>query len=121
MSVKLDTNGFKPEMIETLLSSALIDTVAVDLKGPWSKYPELTGMKCSEEQARSCLSSLLELAHKQPDAFYFRCTWVPQLTQSDIDETRSYLPPDWILHLQDYVPPVKKSQSEPSRELEDAG
>ncbi len=111
LPIKLDTNGLEPELVKTLIDSGLIDMVALDIKGPWSKYPSLTGGKCSEETARTCLSFLLELARDWPDYFYFRATWVPELTRSDIDEIRSYLPPEWTLHLQDYVPPAVHSKA----------
>lgn len=111
LPIKFDTNGLEPELVKTFICSELIDIVAVDIKAPWSKYPDLTGGKCSEERARISLSYLLELAQDWPEYFYFRTTWVPKLSQPDIEEIRSYLPQKQTLHLQDYVPPEKHSKT----------
>ncbi|WAM33548.1 anaerobic ribonucleoside-triphosphate reductase activating protein [Caldicellulosiruptor morganii] len=43
--VKLDTNGSRPEVLRRLLEDDLLDYVAMDLKAPLEKYPELTGFK----------------------------------------------------------------------------
>jgi len=39
--VKLDTNGTNPEMIGKLLDEKLIDFIAMDIKGPFSKYESI--------------------------------------------------------------------------------
>lgn len=41
--VKLDTNGTNPELLAKLVDSCLIDYVAMDIKGPITKYAEITG------------------------------------------------------------------------------
>ncbi|AZT89669.1 anaerobic ribonucleoside-triphosphate reductase activating protein [Caldicellulosiruptor changbaiensis] len=43
--VKLDTNGSRPEVLQKLLKENLLDYVAMDIKAPLRKYPELTGFK----------------------------------------------------------------------------
>ena len=42
LAVKLDSNGLKPEVIESLLKQKLLDYVAIDLKTSPAKYNELT-------------------------------------------------------------------------------
>ncbi|AFK87336.1 anaerobic ribonucleoside-triphosphate reductase activating protein [Thermoanaerobacterium saccharolyticum] len=37
-SIKLDTNGSRPEVLERLLNDDLIDYIAMDVKGPKDKY-----------------------------------------------------------------------------------
>lgn len=44
-SVKLDTNGYKPNIIKELYTSDLIDFIAMDIKGPYADYPAITGIR----------------------------------------------------------------------------
>lgn len=39
--IKLDTMGVRPHILEELLSNNLIDYIAMDIKAPWGKYPEV--------------------------------------------------------------------------------
>ena len=41
--VKLDTNGSSPTMVEGLVTSNLVDYVALDVKAPWNRYREICG------------------------------------------------------------------------------
>ena len=43
--VKLDTNGFYPEKLISLVNKGLIDYVAVDFKNTYEKYPMTTGIE----------------------------------------------------------------------------
>lgn len=105
LPVKVDTNGMRPDVVEDLLQYNLADKFAVDVKGPFSKYPALTGNAVSEIAARSNLERIFRMAEVAPEAFYFRLTGVPGLTQEDIDTARSYLPHGFELKIQQYVPP----------------
>lgn len=42
-SVKLDTNGSRPDIVEALLKQKLVDALGIDFKAPAAKYQELTG------------------------------------------------------------------------------
>ena len=42
--VKLDTNGYRPKVLEELLRENLLDYVAMDIKSSVEKYPRVTGM-----------------------------------------------------------------------------
>jgi len=110
LPIKLDTNGMRPEVIEDLLEYKLVEKFAVDVKGPYEKYPALTGNAVSEIAAKSNLERVFEMAKVNPEAFYFRLTGVPGLTQEDIDTARSYLPQDFELKIQQYVPPRRKPE-----------
>ncbi len=103
--IKLDSNGFYPELIERLLEQELVRHVAVDVKGPFSKYPRLTGGMAQQDQARANLERIFHLARREPDSFSFRCTWVPGLSEEDIAEARNYLPGTHRLELQKYREP----------------
>lgn len=40
-SIKLDTNGGNPDVLERLIKSELVDFVAMDIKGPLKKYSQI--------------------------------------------------------------------------------
>lgn len=42
--VKLDTNGYRPKVLEELLRENLLDYVAMDIKSSAENYPRVTGM-----------------------------------------------------------------------------
>lgn len=105
LPVKVDTNGMRPDTVKDLLQYKLADVFAVDVKGPYAKYPALTGHAVSEIAAKANLERIFELASARPEAFYFRTTRVPGLTQSDIETAQSYLPLEYELKIQQYVPP----------------
>lgn len=44
-SVKLDTNGFYPDKLISLVDGGLVDYVAVDFKNSYEKYPMTTGIE----------------------------------------------------------------------------
>ena len=43
--VKLDTNGYNPEMLKKLVNDGLVDYVAMDIKNSFTKYNETCGLK----------------------------------------------------------------------------
>ncbi len=45
LKIKLDTNGYRPEVIKDLYHKNLIDYVAMDIKATKEKYPEATDIK----------------------------------------------------------------------------
>ncbi|KAB1442455.1 anaerobic ribonucleoside-triphosphate reductase activating protein [Pseudodesulfovibrio senegalensis] len=110
LPVKMDSNGMRPEVVRDILDAGLADVFAVDVKGPYSKYPELTGHAVSEVTARTRLEEIFAMARQHPDSFYFRLTKVPGITDADIEEARSYLPEGFELKLQDFVPPRRRTE-----------
>lgn len=44
-SVKLDTNGFFPDKLISLVNNGLVDYVAVDFKNTYEKYPKTAGIE----------------------------------------------------------------------------
>ncbi|ADL41640.1 anaerobic ribonucleoside-triphosphate reductase activating protein [Caldicellulosiruptor obsidiansis OB47] len=51
--VKLDTNGSRPEVLQRLLDAGLLDYVAMDVKAPLEKYPQITGFSDVDKIRRS--------------------------------------------------------------------
>ncbi|WP_457570761.1 anaerobic ribonucleoside-triphosphate reductase activating protein, partial [Desulfovulcanus sp.] len=105
LPLKMDTNGLRPDVVKLVLEKDLVQVVAVDVKGPWEKYPQLTGNKVSSQKAQECLEALFDMAKKYPTRFIFRCTKVPDLTEEDIHKARSYLPKGFELREQTYIEP----------------
>ncbi len=95
--IKLDTNGTRPDCLSALLKERLIDYVAVDYKAPWRRYPEICRCAAGTAgQVRRTLEMLL-----QTDLSWEARTTVPaQLTQSDLLEMASALPPLPAYYLQ---------------------
>ena len=110
LPIKMDTNGMRPEVVADLLEYKLVDTFAVDVKGPFAKYPGLTGHAVSAIAAEANLTRIFEMAQLRPEAFYFRTTRVPGLTEADISVAQGYLPQNFTLKIQEYVPPRRKSE-----------
>lgn len=110
LPVKVDTNGMRPDVVKDLLQYKLADVFAVDVKGPYAKYPSLTGNAVSEIAARANLERIFELALLKPEAFYFRTTRVPGLTEDDLATAQDYLPLEYELTIQQYVPPRRKPE-----------
>ncbi len=83
-SIKLDTNGTRPDVIRALLQKKLLDFVAMDVKGPLNRYGELTGVRVNVERV---LESI-ELIKRSGIEFQFRTTLVkPLITPEEILST----------------------------------
>lgn len=105
LPVKLDSNGSAPGVLAGLLRDNLVQSLAVDVKGPWAMYPQLTGQTMTEEGARESLGQVFDLARRHPNRIYFRCTKVPALSEADLHATRAQVPEGLPLHFQEFVPP----------------
>lgn len=103
--IKIDSNGLRPEVLRVLLEEDLADMLAIDVKGPFSKYAKLTGVSLDEEVVKAKFQEIFKLAQKWPERFYFRITRVPFLEEQDLEEVKSYLPKGFNLHVQKYIQP----------------
>ncbi len=64
-AVKLDTNGYRPEVLKALVAEGLVDYVAMDVKNSPERYALTCGLKSS-----ACCAEALEAAvTKQPVGF----------------------------------------------------
>jgi len=73
--VKLDTNGTAPKVIEKLIKNKLIDYIAMDIKAPWSKYKQITGVDRDIEKIKKSVDLLMQ---NKVD-YEFRSTIVKEL------------------------------------------
>ena len=86
--VKLDTNGYRPDIINAVLEADLIDYIAMDVKAPLDKYNLATGIRIPSGKIRQSIDLIRDsgLDHE------FRTTIVPGLlTQEDIEEILSLI------------------------------
>ncbi|MDA8131157.1 MAG: anaerobic ribonucleoside-triphosphate reductase activating protein [Elusimicrobia bacterium] len=72
LSIKLDTNGSNPKVLEQLLGEGLVDYVAMDVKGPKFLWPATAGVEGHEE----AMAESLKLVARFPD-YEFRTTVAP--------------------------------------------
>jgi len=77
--VKLDTNGSFPERLEGLLSSGLLDWVAMDVKAPLERYREVTRSNVDVER----IVRSVDVIRKSGVRCTFRTTVVPGLVGKD--------------------------------------
>lgn len=86
--VKLDTNGYKPEVLHQLLHSGLLDYVAMDVKNDEEHYPLTCGLSSLNMDAiRESLQQLL----KGDVAYELRTTVVEQLHSTISFENITYM------------------------------
>ena len=89
LAVKLDTNGYRPEVLGAVLAEGLVDYVAMDLKSPPEKYGLLSGRPALDVSRIERSIGLLEAS---PVAHEFRTTVVPTfLDDEDIEALARWL------------------------------
>lgn len=76
--VKLDTNGWRPEILSEALGRGIVNYLAMDVKAPWEKYSLASGWKGDLSRLRESVSILLE----SPAPSEFRTTLVPGIHES---------------------------------------
>ncbi len=74
-AVKLDTNGASPKLLKELIRRRLVRAVAMDVKAPFSRYPEVTGGACDDEMLAAVEKSVQVLL-KTDIEYEFRTTIV---------------------------------------------
>lgn len=84
-NVKLDSNGFKPEVIANIAENKLADYFAIDVKTSPSKYNKLTQV----EVDTSKISNTIQILKDTSSEFEIRTTAVPgYLSLEDIEEIK---------------------------------
>lgn len=82
--VKLDTNGYRPEVLKELLDENLLDYVAVDIKNSYEKYGLTTGVKNLDT---SKIDDTIRILLSSSIKFEFRTTVVKEFHEmNDFDE-----------------------------------
>jgi len=106
LAVKIDTYGARPERIDTWLENGFIQYLAVDLKGPWDRYPDIIGRRLSANQLngiRSWIRRIAEPRFRIPCEF--RTTVHPDLlSRGEIVDTARQIEGAAVYVLQNYKP-----------------
>lgn len=107
-NVKLDTNGYQPDVLRDLLDSDLLDAVAMDIKSSPRNYAKAAGI--SEDifdfsRIQKSVNLILSYNETHPDFYYeFRTTVVKTLhTQEDMKEIGQWLYGVNRYYLQRYI------------------
>lgn len=73
--IKLDTNGIHPSVLQKILTDALVDYVAMDIKGPLEKYHQMVQTPIDQQKIQKSIDLLMTSSIP----FEFRSTIVPTL------------------------------------------
>ncbi len=73
--VKLDTNGTNPDIVKDLLNDNLVDYIAMDIKAPIEKYPEVINAKINPELIKRSINIIINANID----YEFRTTVLPSL------------------------------------------
>ncbi len=89
VKIKLDTNGSRPDVLESLIGEGLVDFIAMDLKAPLdSKYDTVAGV----EVDLSAIKRSIEIIMSSGIDYEFRTTVVPVLLKdNDYERIASYV------------------------------
>ena len=100
LSVKLDTNGYRPDVLKTLCGKGLIDYVAMDIKSGKSGYGKAAGCAGLE---LSKIEESIQFLMGQTVPFEFRTTVVRELhTAEDFKEIGPWLDGSPLYFLQNF-------------------
>ena len=102
--IKLDTNGFFPEMIEKLIDNNLVDRFAMDIKSGWNNYLKIAGIENSNSQDwQDKIKKSIDLLINRANDYEFRTTCVKGLhTEADFYEIKDIIKGAKNYFLQDY-------------------
>ncbi|KUK14503.1 MAG: anaerobic ribonucleoside-triphosphate reductase activating protein [Synergistetes bacterium] len=99
--IKLDTNGYNPDMLRKVIERELADYIAMDIKTSLRKYGEAVGREIDKSLILESIRILLPLKEKVE----FRTTVVPKLVEpEDIKEIREMIGEEAKYVLQAFSP-----------------
>ncbi|MCX7820676.1 MAG: anaerobic ribonucleoside-triphosphate reductase activating protein [Brevinematales bacterium] len=78
--VKLDTNGYLPEVLLFYIENKLLDFIAMDIKNTFDKYPETVGVNNLDIER---IKKSIEIIKNSGIKHQFRSTIVPVLVEKD--------------------------------------
>jgi pyruvate formate lyase activating enzyme len=98
--VKLDTNGYRPAVLKSLLTSGLLDYIAMDIKSAPENYSKLTGI---EDIDMNQINESVNIIMNSNIPYEFRTTLVKELhTMKDIDYIGKWVEGCDNFYLQNY-------------------
>lgn len=100
-SIKIDTNGSNPEVIEKLISMKLLDYIAMDVKAPADKFNTLTKSHISFDK----ITQTIEMIIKSGIPYEFRTTVLKKLLdENDIINIANSIRNARLYILQQFIP-----------------
>ena len=78
--VKLDTNGYHPEMVEMLIDEKLVDYIAMDIKNSGEKYAMTCGIPSVDMEK---IGRSIDLIMNRAKDYEFRTTCVAELHEAE--------------------------------------
>lgn len=96
LDIKLDTNGYRPHVLQALLGRGLVDFVAMDVKASPGKYALLAGRRAVDVER---INRSVALLRESGIDYEFRTTVVPQL----LDEEDIECIARWLAGAERYV------------------
>lgn len=79
--IKLDTSGLFPDMLQTVIGGGLVDYIAMDIKAPFGRYSEVTGIQVDTRMIERSIG----IVKNSGVDYEFRTTVVKQqLSKQDI-------------------------------------
>ena len=98
--VKLDTNGFNPSVLKSLIEDNLIDYTAVDIKAGRDNYALAAGL---DKVNIALIEETVELLSQNRIDYEFRTTAVKGIhTDADFEDIAVWLPSDCKYFIQSY-------------------
>ncbi len=96
--VKLDTNGSNPQILKESL--VWVDYIAMDIKGPLSKYQKITRSKIDPKKIQQSIEIIL----KSKKDYEFRTTALkPLLEPADFEEIGKMVKGAKVFYIQNYI------------------
>ena len=100
-SVKLDTNGSNPDVLEKVIQAELVDYIAMDIKAPLGKYHLLSCTNINIEKIKKSI----DIIQNSGLEYEFRTTVVsPFLDLGDLQEIALMLNDKGRYKLQEFIP-----------------
>ncbi len=98
--VKLDTNGYLPNVLEGMITGGMVDYVAMDIKAPPAKYALVAGVQVD----LSRIERSIALLRQEKVLYEFRTTVVPEvLVEHDIIQIAQWIAGARRYYLQQFV------------------
>ena len=102
LSVKLDTNGVTPKMVEKFLKEKSIDYVAMDIKHTWDKYDSIANLAPDKKDFVARCKETFRMVQDSGIAHEWRTTVLPGYhTDDDFLEMASQMKPGESYYIQD--------------------
>ncbi len=112
-SVKLDTNGSKPEVMTDVIDSGMVSYVAIDVKAPSDSYRRIAGGSADVLAVKQSVALLDSYQNRCIDFNYeVRTTLAPSLMIEDILRMVQEYPPVARWYLQEYRKPRQYKQED---------